>query len=620
MNSQYDNLAKTIVENLGGASNIDSLTHCVSRLRVVVKDESKIQDEVLNATDGVAGTVKGYGQYMVIIGTHVPAVYDAVCKVAQIDNEHTSDVKKKVRQTPIQMLVGIMTGVFAPFFGVLAGCGVLKGLLPLLVLIGVLDTTGSTYNILYSLADGFFYYMPILLAYTASKHFGLPEIEGIVIGAGILYPNLLKSSTVLHNSLFGIPVIMPPGGDYTSTAIPIIAAIAFAAWFERKYSKHLPTAIRPFLSPLITCSVTFMLTLWVIGPVTAGLTKGLSMVLNYLEGLNAFVFSGILGLIWQLVLMTGMQYAVLPIILTNLSTLGFDTTLSSTFGYNFAQIGAVLAIRCKTKDPELKKICLPSVIPAAAGVVELALYGVTLKKKSVFIITSIVTAITGVGMTLSGVHAYRLVGFGVFGYTAYANPQTGDYTGMIWAIVWSIIAIVISFILVLFTYKDKKESGEITESSATSSAKEQIVLSPLDGTVMDIKDISDPVFAGETLGKGCAIEPTNEMVVAPFDGTIDLIADTKHAIGMTSVDGAQLLIHVGIDTVKLNGKGFEPKVTVGQKVKCGDEILHFDSKLIKDSGYELTVPVVILNSDDYSKIDISKGEISHNQKLLVLNK
>ena len=299
MNSQYDNLAKTIVKNLGGASNIASLTHCVTRLRVVLKDESKIQVDALNSTDGIAGTIKGYGQYMIIIGIHVTDVYDAVCEVAQIDSEHA--VKKAtVKQTPFQLLVGIMTGVFAPFFGVLAACGILKGLLPLLVAVGILDTTGSTYNILYSLADGFFYYMPILLSYTASKHFDLPVIEGLAIGAGMLYPNLLSSSTVLHDSLLGIPVVMPPGGDYTSTAIPIIAAIAFAAWFERKYSKHLPTAIRPFLVPLITCSITFMLTLWVIGPITAGLTKGLSIALNYLENLNTLVFSGILGLIWYL--------------------------------------------------------------------------------------------------------------------------------------------------------------------------------------------------------------------------------------------------------------------------------------------------------------------------------
>lgn len=626
MSSQYDNLAKAIVKNLGGASNIASLTHCVTRLRIVLKDESKIKIDALNATEGVAGTIKGYGQYMIIIGIHVADVYDAVCKVAQIDNEHASVEKSSVKQTPFQLLVSIMTGVFAPFFGVLAACGILKGLLPLLVAIGVLDTAGSTYNILYSLADGFFYYMPILLSYTASKYFDLPVIEGLAIGAGLLYPSLLSSSTVLHNSLFGIPIVMPPGGDYTSTAIPIIAAIAFAAWFEKKYSKHLPTAIRPFFVPLITCSVTFTLTLWVIGPITAGLTKALSFALNYLDNLNALVFSGILGFIWQLVLMTGMHYAVLPIILTNLSTLGFDTTLSSTFGCNFAQIGAILAIRLKTKDTEIKKRCFASVIPAAAGVIEPALYGITLKKKRVFIITCLVSGITGIGMTVSGAKAYRLAGFGIFGYSAYANPQISDYTDLIWAIVWSLIAIVLSFLLVFFTYADEpQKNNTITKPTKLSVENENpsrkyIVYAPLSGTVLNIKEVNDPVFSSETLGTGCAINPTNNIVTAPFDGVIDFIADTKHAIGITSPDGIQVLIHVGIDTVKLNGQGFETMVTSGQEVKCGDKLLQFDSHLIKESHYQLIVPVIVLDSDEYSSIDLSEGTIHHGQKLLELSK
>lgn len=624
MNSQYDKLANAIIKNLGGSSNIASLTHCVTRLRVVLKDESKIQIDALNATEGVAGTIKGYGQYMIIIGIHVADVYDAVCKAAQINTEHDSVEKSSVKQTLFQLLVSIMTGVFAPFFGVLAACGILKGLLPLLVALGVLDTAGSTYNILYSLADGFFYYMPILLSYTASKYFDLPVIEGLAIGAGMLYPNLLSSSAVLHNSLFGIPIVMPPGGDYTSTAIPIIAAIAFAAWFEKKYSKHLPSAIRPFLVPLITCSVTFIVTLLAIGPITVGLTKGLSLVFNYLDNLNTFIFSGILGFIWQLILMTGMHYAVLPIILTNLSTLGFDTTLSSTFGCNFAQIGAVLAIRLKTNNAEIKKKCFPSIIPAAAGVIEPALYGITLKKKRVFIITCLVSGITGIGMTLSGAKAYRLAGFGIFGYSAYANPQISDYTDLIWAIVWSLIAIVLSFLLVFFTYADEPTKNNTitkpTKSSAENSSRKYIVSAPLSGTVLNIKEVNDPVFSSETLGKGCAITPTNNIVTAPFDGVIDFVADTKHAIGITSPDGIQVLIHVGIDTVKLNGQGFETMVTSGQKVKCGDKLLQFDSHLIKKSHYQLIVPVVVLNSDEYSSINLSEGAINHGQKLLELSK
>lgn len=452
--SMYDALAASILQNIGGASNIDTFTHCMTRLRFVVKDESKVHVEVLNATPGVAGTLKSMGQYQVIIGTQVPDVYEAVCKAAHIETNSSEKDSSPVKQSLFHRFVGVMTSVFSPFFGVIASCGVLKGLLPLLSTLGVLDSAGSTYTILYSLADGFFYYMPILLAYTASKRFGLSVPEGLLIGAGLLYPNLLSSSEAVHNSLLGIPVIMPPSGDYTSTAIPIIAAVAFAAWFEKKYAKHIPDAVKPFAVPMITCSATFMLTVWVIGPLTAGATNVLAFVLNRLESLSHILFSGFLGVIWQFVLMTGLHWAILPIIITNLSTIGYDTTLSSTFGCNFAQIGAVLAVYFRTKDADLRKRCLPSVIPAAVGVIEPGLYGVTLRKRAVLIITCIVNGIVGIGMNLSGLVAYRFAGFGVFGYAAYTNPQVADDHSTLFAILWSIFAVVLSFILVFCTYKD----------------------------------------------------------------------------------------------------------------------------------------------------------------------
>lgn len=453
----YEELAKTILDCVGGTENISSLTHCVTRLRFVLKDEAKVNEDALKATDGVAGLIKSMRQTQVIIGTHVADVYAAVCKAAQINEGADAPKPKRIHQTPLQHFVGIMTEVFAPFFGVIAACGILKGILPLLAAVGVLNSAGSTYTILYSLADGFFYYMPILLAYTASKRFGLPVIEGLVIGAGLMYPSLLANSTAAHDSLLGIPVMMPPSGDYATTAVPIIVAIGFAAWFEKKYAKYISGMVRTFVVPLITCTVTFMLTIWVIGPAATGVTHLLSYVLNYLEDLNKLVYGGVLGFIWQLVLMLGLHYAVLPIVMTNLSTLGFDTTLSSTFGCNFAQIGAILAIRCKTRDKNLKKNCFPSLFPAAVGVIEPALYGVTLRDRRTFIITCLVSSITGIGMTFFGAKAYRFAGFGIFGYAAYANPQTNDSAGVIVAAVWSLIAIVLSFVLVYLTYSEKEQ-------------------------------------------------------------------------------------------------------------------------------------------------------------------
>lgn len=452
----YEELAEAIVREIGGEENIAGLTHCVTRLRFILKDESLINEEGMKSIKGVAGMVKSYGQTQVIIGTHVADVYKAVCKAAHIGTASEEAPKQtvKVHRNPLQHFISIMTDVFAPFYSVIAACGILKGILPLLAAAGVLSDTSGTYTILYSLADGFFYYMPILLAYTASKRFDLPVVEGLVIGAGLLYPNLLSASTAVHDSLFGIPVIMPPGGDYTTTAVPIIVAIGFAAWMEQKYVRYIPEMIRAFAVPLITCTVTFVLTILVIGPAATGVTHILSFVLGKLEDLNKLVYGGILGLIWQLVLMFGLHYAVLPIVMNNFATLGYDTTLASTFGCNFAQIGAILAIRLKTKDRELKKRCFPSLFPASVGIIEPAIYGVTLRSRTTFIITCIVSGITGVGMTLFGARAYRFAGFGIFGYAAYANPAGSSNTGILIAVVWSLIALALSFVMTYATYKE----------------------------------------------------------------------------------------------------------------------------------------------------------------------
>lgn len=465
MASKYDGLARIIIQNVGGKSNIISLTHCVTRLRFKLKDESKAQTDVLKDTDGIVTVIQSGGQYMVVIGNHVPQVYDAVCAVGHItpggavneDGSAAADDPSapKEKQSPLNAFIGIVTAVFTPCLGVLSACGIIKGLLALFVAIGVLDGAGSTYNILYSLADAFFYFMPILLAYTASKKFGLPEIEGMVLGAAILYPYLLSSSDMVHDTLFMLPVKMPPSGDYTSSVVPIIAAIAFAAWFEKLYAKYIPDTIKLFAVPLITCGVTFCLTLWIIGPITATAANLLGVFFNWLGSVSGIVLGAVVGAFWQVLVMFGLHWAMVPIMLNNMMTQGYDSALVGMFGCTFAQCGAILAIWLKTKNKKTKSLCPPALISGIAGVTEPAIYGITLPKKKPFIITCIVGAITGVGLNLSGVLSYQQAGMGIFGYTAYINSSANDISGMIWAIVWSLVAVVLAFILVWFTYSDE---------------------------------------------------------------------------------------------------------------------------------------------------------------------
>lgn len=465
MASKYDGLARIIIQNVGGKSNILSLTHCVTRLRFKLKDESKAQTEVLKDTDGIVTVIQSGGQYMVVIGNHVPQVYDAVCAVGHITpggavNEDGTAIEggadaPKEKFNPVNAFVSIVTSVFTPWLGVLAACGIVKGLVALFVALGVMDGAGSTYNILYSLGDCFFYFMPILLAYTASKKFGLPEFEGMIIGAAMIYPYLLGSSTNVHDSLFMIPVTMPSSGDYTSSVIPIICAVAFAAWFEKLYKKFIPDTLKMFAVPLITCIVTFALTLWIIGPIAAGAGDLLGVFFNWLANFNGILLGAVVGGLWQVLVMFGLHWALIPLMLNNMAVQGFDTAMVGMFGTTFAQVGAVAAIWIKTKNKKTKSLCAPAFISAIAGVTEPAIYGITLPKKTPFYITCVVAAVVGGLLMAFGVTSYTSAGLGVFGYTAYINTMTNDISGMIWAIVLSLVSVAAAFVLTFLTYHDE---------------------------------------------------------------------------------------------------------------------------------------------------------------------
>ena len=464
MASKYDGLARIIIQNVGGKDNIVSLTHCITRLRFKLKDESKANTEVLKNTDGIVTVIQSGGQYMVVIGNQVPEVYDAVCAVGHIapggavneDGTAAANGDAPVRkQSPIGAFVSIVTSVFTSWLGCLAACGIIKGVLALLVAVGVMDGAGSTYNILYSLGDCFFYFMPILLAYTSARKFGLPEMEGMIIGAAMLYPYLLGSSAMARDTLFGIPVIMPASGDYTSSVIPIICAVAFAAWFERLYAKYIPEAIKLFAVPLITCTVTFCLTLWIIGPIASLLAQGLSALFAFLNSVSGILMGAVVGGLWQVLVMFGLHWALVPLAITDVATSGSTFLLTGMLATTFTQTGTVAAIWFKTKSSKLKSLCPPACISAFAGVTEPAIYGITLPKKTPFIVSCIISAVAGGVLGAFHVMQYVIGGLGVFSWPAFVNTTTNDASGMVVAIIVSLAAMVAAFLVTLFTYRDE---------------------------------------------------------------------------------------------------------------------------------------------------------------------
>lgn len=622
MASKYDGLARIIIQNIGGKGNIESLTHCITRLRFKLKDESKAQTEVLKSTDGIVTVIQSGGQYMVVIGQHVPDVYDAVCSVGHIQGVASSgsDDGSKEKQNPFNAFVGIVTGVFTPCLGVLASLGILKGLLALCVAIGILSSTSPTYNVLYSLGDCFFYFMPIFLGYTAAKKFGLPDLEGIAIAAGLLYPTMTAGGEAITN-LFGIPILMPASGNYTSSAIPIIAAVAFAAWFEKKYKKYIPTPTKLFAIPLITVTVTYALTLWVIGPIASFAAQGLTWFFTKIAEISGILLGGIVGGLWQVLVMFGLHWALVPMAISDRAVQGYSATLVGMFGTTFTQVGALAAIWLKTKNQNTKQMCAPALVSAITGITEPAIYGVTLPKKKPFVISCIISAICGAGLMACGVLSYESAGTGIFGYTAYINTKTNDISGMIWAIVWSLIAVVATFIVVYITYGDdtpKAKAAPKVQAGGAGAVKGGTLVAPVSGEMKPISECSDPVFSSETLGKGVVIEPTEGKIYAPCDGVIENLADTLHAVGLTSASGAEILIHIGMDTVSLSGKGIKAHCKTGDKVKAGQLLMEFDISFIKSQGLPVSTPVLVTNSDDYADVIFEPRKVNHGDKMIEL--
>ena len=621
MASKYDGLARIIIQNVGGKDNIVSITHCITRLRFKLKDESKANTDILKSTDGIVTVIQSGGQYMVVIGNHVPQVFDAVISVGHLESKSAlaggGDAEGTgEKQNPFNAFISIITSVFTPFLGVLCACGILKGVLALLTATSLMSDAGSTYTFLYSLADAAFYFLPPILGVSAAKKFKIPEMEGLLLGLALVYPYLTDGAHDM-TSLFGIPVSMPPSGNYTSSVIPIIAAVAFAGWFENKIVKKIvPDTIKLFAVPLITMLVTYTLTLFIIGPVSSALANILALFFNTINAISPIIMGAVVGFFWQILVMFGLHWSLVPIALSNLATSGQDIILVAMLGTTFAQTGAVAGIWLKTKDKKLKSLAPAAVVSGMAGVTEPAIYGLTLPKKAPFFRTCAIAGVAGAVLCSMGVKAYQMAGMGIFAYPAYVNTATKDTRGMIIAIVVTVLCLVAGFITELIFYKDDAPA-EKKDLKVAGSVNAENIEAPIKGETKELSEIADAAFSSGAMGKGIAIVPTEGKVYAPADGTITAFFNTGHAVGLTTDNGAEIIIHVGMDTVKLEGKGFEPQVKQGDKVKKGDLLLVFDIDFIKEQGYSVDTPVIITNTDKYADVIPTDAKEVANGDLLI---
>ena len=624
---KYEQLATEIIRNVGGERNVISLEHCITRLRFKLKDERKADTEALKELDGVVTVIKSAGQYQVVIGNAVGDVYDAVLEVSDISAADGSiaadDVGRKMNM--LDSFIDTVSGIFTPILGVLAASGMVKGFLALFVAMGLVEAKGGTWQVVNIVSDAFFYFLPIFLACTAARKFKMSEFSAMAIGAALVYPSLsvlmkgealyqLFSGTIIASNVklefFGIPVILM---NYASSVIPIILAIYFGAKVERTFAKIIPMMIKGFMVPFCTLLVMIPMTLMVVGPIAtwAGQLIGAGVTMVY--SLSPVIAGAVIGGFWQVFVMFGLHWGLVPIMLHNVASMGFDPVIVTYFGATFAQIGVVLGILLRTKDKKLKALAIPAFFSGIFGVTEPAIYGVTLPRKKYFIFSCIGAAAGGSIMAFFGVKLFIFGGLGIFGYPCFIDPATNDVSGMYYGILASAVSFVVGLVLTLPVFKDEVIDGKGT--SGTVQARQEFLSSPLSGKTVAMENIPDEAFSSGVLGKGLAIEPSEGRLLAPADGMISTVFPTGHAIGLITDAGTEILIHIGMDTVQMEGSGFKIHVAQGSRVKKGQLLIEFDIKAIQAAGHPIITPVLVTNTADYldvvptSKQNIESGDL-----------
>ncbi len=611
---KYEALAKDIVKKVGGKENIISLTHCITRLRFQLKDTGKADTEYLKNKDGIVTVMESGGQYQVVIGNHVPDVYEAVRKEANLGDGSSSSEGNKDTSL-FNRFIDLISGIFQPILGVLAAAGMIKGFATLFMTLGWVKEESGTYQIMFAIGDALFYFFPIFLGFTAAKKFGGNQFIGMALGAALVYPTLVdamaagnESATMLFSGTFfesetamtflGIPVISM---TYTTSVIPIVFAAFFASKLEKYLKKIIPDVVKTFLVPFFTLLIIVPLTFIVIGPISTWGANLIGAGVLGVYGFSPLVAGLLLGAFWQVFVIFGLHWGLVAIAINNISTSGYDVIIPIIFAASFAQTGIVLGMFFRTKNQQLKSLSIPAFISGLFGVTEPAIYGITLPRKKPFIYSCIVAGITGGMLGFAGTKMYFMGGLGVFGYTTFIGENGLD--SPFWmSLIATGAALVLGLIIGYLTHSDKNEAEiekgtEAGETSTEGIANDVLVEAPVTGNVLDLTTINDPVFSSLAMGKGIAIQPDSDVVVAPFNGVVESLFPTGHAIGLKSDNGAEVLIHIGIDTVKLEGKHFKPLVSQGETVEVGQPLIEFDRKAIADEGFDTVIPVVVTNTN-----------------------
>ena len=615
---KYTQYVKDLVNALGGAKNINSVTHCATRLRFLLVDGSKADKTLIDKLEYTVGSRVSRDAFQVIIGMHVGDVYNELLKVEGVKSEPSSSSDEGEgleNKSKFDVFLSIISAIFTPYIPVLASAGIIKGLLSLLSNFGWLSETSNTYLILSAAGNSLIYFFPILLAFTAAKKFGSNPYIGAAIGAALMEPNLTSINITGQSIDFlGIKFVAQ---SFENTVIPIILAMFAFSYLEKGLKKVLPKSSQLVLVPLISLIVMLPAILLIFGPVGFAIANGVAFVYEWMLGKSIILMSVLFGAFFIYVIMLGMHWVVLPIQLSILAEKGFEYSLCAGGIGNYALLGVCLGVFFASRDKSTKSMAISAAfVNFLSGITEPGLYGIVLKNKKYFAIISISGAIGGLICGIFNCYITNFAFTGLFGLPAFASSPTAKMY-FVSVVVTIALGFIITYALEKGISLKKTTNSEIKEMKARKNEIVQEIIVPVQGEVVTLSDVNDSAFSSEALGKGCAIYPTSDNIYAPVDGEITFLFNTKHAIGITTKSGVEILIHIGINTVSLEGKYFEAFVKQGDKVKKGDKLVTFDREKVKEAGLDPTTMIIVTNSDSFESIElIAKGYVDTNTTLI----
>ncbi|AOH57399.1 PTS beta-glucoside transporter subunit EIIBCA (plasmid) [Peribacillus muralis] len=609
----YKKLAGEINYFVGGEENIKNVVHCATRLRFNLHDNKKADKEKLENLDGVLSVVVNSGQFQVVIGSHVSEVFKEIQSAVNIDGDKNNTTPSKQKVNIIEKVFEVISGSFSPLLGALAGAGMLRALLALLTMTDILSTDSGTYTILLAAGNAIFYFLPIFLGITISTKLGANPYVGGMIGATLLEPNFIGLLQVRGDitDFLGIPVVLV---NYASSVFPAFIAITIYALLNRCLKKIIHKDLQMFMLPMLALIIIVPLTMIAFGPVGIYIANSIGTFINFLYAETGVLTGAILGGGWTFLTLFGIHTGFTPFILENLAS-GGDPILALVSAAVFAQIGLAFGVFLKTEDKKLKALAGSTLMPGLlSGITEPILYGLALRYKRGLIYIAIGGVIGGGVSGLLGAVA-----------TVYAFPSILSvpiYSPLISYVIAMFVAFAVSAGLTLVLgFEDKKTIAmdEKKLESEPSSEKNETILSPLSGLVKPLNEVNDSVFSSNAMGRGVAIEPTEGRVTSPVNGVVTMVFPTYHAIGIQSDEGAEVLIHIGINTVSLQGEHFSSAIKQGDRVTQGQHLIDFDVKKIKEAGYEVVTPIIITNTDNYIEfIDLKSDTVQAKEELLRL--